>query len=136
MHQASWEDDQFGHRLEPQLREEPHAAGDPWVDGRAGEHRVVAGDVELSPDARNADAGERRHAPGPEVVHLVFGAVLDHPDVADLLRVDGSGVAEGEHASTRTRATIEASEVDAVGRLGIADAPVSASMPVGQLKGL
>jgi len=39
----------------------------PRVRGRAGEHRVVAGDVELSPDARNADAGERRHTPEPEV---------------------------------------------------------------------
>jgi len=34
-----------------------------------------------------------------------------------------------------TRATIEASEVDAVGRFGITDAPVVASVPVGQLKG-
>src|SRR5207244_1354787 len=93
----------------------------------------------LGPDARVAGDGQR-HAPEVlrvvrRVVHFVFRAVLQDPDVADLLRVERTGEADGKHAAARAGSVVEAGPVNAVGRFRIADATVVGQGAVRAIEG-
>ena len=55
------------------------------------------------------------------VVELVLVPVLQHPDVPDLLLVDGARSAHGQDAAARARTVVALRPVDPVGGLGVPD---------------